>query len=418
MVKDLPSVISQAVNTNHFHLMGSHALFSFGTMTSECDLNTSTKLEELLCNYNFSRVPVAPDDTCLFSSVIFHLKQMVCLGNTGLVQHLQDIAFNVLQDDNKLAIAQLRGLVVFEMLQNRANYEGYLTANNMEYEEQVTCFKQFGVFGGEIGNVMVLALANVLRVNMILLTSMDNFPIIPVSPLHNICTQQTIYLAFNHFGAGHYDPVVETHGAKCKQNTAQNPEEVPNASSVKKEEKESCGCGRGAAKNTSNKFCVQEPGGRRTLCPCYRAWKACSVSCKCKNCCNTIGKRPVNGNDKGLARKRIKHDLQSGATNSLSFMQSRNEALAKPTWTHLENILLEVIVDVLIERLGEATADNYNVCKVFNDIASITQSAREISVPVTRKTKAAIRKKIESVMQQAVLFRQFYMRQVESNMHK
>ena len=30
-------------------------------------------------------------------------------------------------------------------------------------------------------------------------------------------------------------------------------------------------------------FCFQEPVERRTLCPCYRAYKAC---------CNTIGKRP------------------------------------------------------------------------------------------------------------------------------
>ena len=103
----------------------------------------------------------------------------------------------------------LRGLMVSELLENRATYDGYITNNEVEYEEQVKNFKQIGVYSGEIGNVMALSLTNVLRVNMVLFTSMENFPLIPISPLKKVCTHQTLYLAFNHLGSGHYDPVVE-----------------------------------------------------------------------------------------------------------------------------------------------------------------------------------------------------------------
>lgn len=82
--------------------------------------------------------------------------------------------------------------MVSELLENRATYDGYITNNGVEYEEQVENFKQIGVYSGEIGNVMVLSLTNVLRMNMVLFTSMENFPLISISSLKKVCTHQTL----------------------------------------------------------------------------------------------------------------------------------------------------------------------------------------------------------------------------------
>ena len=429
LTTDLPEIVSSAVNSNHFHLMANHALFGFGTMSSDIASDSACKLENLLSSYNFARVQVAPDGDCLFSSVIFQLKQMVTSGNVELHNHLKAIGFHILlQGEHNTAVSCLRSLMVSELLENRATYDGYITNSGVEYEEQVENFKQMGVYSGEIGNVMALSLTNVLRVNIVLFTSMENFPLIPISPLKKVCTHQTLYLAFNHLGSGHYDAVVEVaHTSETACNTIESCEKVRESSpSSESIEAKGCACGRGAAKkrklqpdgdpinSTSKVFCFQVPGERRTLCPCYRAFKACSALCRCFNCCNSIGKRPDCSQKKSQPRKREHHVLQNVEKNSLKFMQGKDERPVEPKWPKLEHILVEVIQDLLIERQGEV-ADR-DVCKVFNSIVSIADSAKEINVPISKKTEKSIKRKIKSIKEQAVLFRQFYLNQVTKNL--
>ena len=428
LTTDLPEVVNGAVNTDQFHLMATHVLFGFGTMSSYSASDSGSKLDNLLSSYNFARIPVEPNGNCLFSSVIFQLKQIISSNNSELFNHLQATGFYVLlQGDHDTAVAGLRNLMVSELLENRAVYEGYISNDVVEYEEQVKNFKQLGVYSGEVGNLMALSLTNVLRVNMILFTSMENFPIIPISPFQNICTHQTLYLAFHHFGSGHYDPVVEVANTtdstgngsiqSCEQSRESNP------SSLKGENK-GCACGRGAAKrklqpegdpikSISKAFCFQVPGERRTLCPCYRAFKACSALCRCFNCSNSIGKRPDCSQKKCQVRKRENHVLQNVETNSLKFMQSKSERPVEPKWSKLEHILVQVIQDLLIERLGEAS--DRDICKVFNNVVSIADSVKEVNVPISSKTEKTIIRKVKSIKEQAVLFRQFYLSQVTKN---
>ena len=415
LTKHLPESVSSAVNTNHYHLMTTNALFCFGAMLSKNTASTSTELEELLHSYKFAKVQVAPDGNCLFASVLFQLKQMLSAGNSDLAKHLQVLGLNIMEmRDDKAAIAALRALMVAEMLENKVEYEGYLSNESVEYEQQVREFQKLGVHSGEVGNLMALSLSNVLRINIVLLTSMVNFPVIPVTPRGNVCTDKTLYLAFSHFGSGHYDPVVED-----VINAQDNDQPMQSIPSFQKEGAKGCGCGRGASSNKSHpggrsakKFCFQEPGERRTLCPCYRAYKACTELCRCFNCCNTIGKRPESSHKKSQVRKRLKHELQNVETNNLTFMQNKGETPVDPKWTKFEHILLEVVFDRLIERIGDATDED--VSKVFNSIASTAESVSEVSL-LSRKEEAAVIKKIKSIKQQAELFRQFYLNQVELN---
>ena len=193
LTNHLPEVVSSEVNTSHFHLMASNALFCFGTMLSKDTAGTSTELEELLRSYRFAKVQVAPDGDCLFASIIFQLNQMLSAGNSDLAKHLQVLGFNIRElRDDKAAIAALRALMVAEMVENRVEYEGYLTNESVEYEDQVKEFQKLGVYSGEVGNFMALSLSNVLRINIVLLTSMVNFPVIPITPRKNVCTDETM----------------------------------------------------------------------------------------------------------------------------------------------------------------------------------------------------------------------------------
>ena len=161
------------------------------------------------------------------------------------------------------------------------------------------------------------------------------------------------------------------------------------------------------------KFCFQEPGEHRTLCPSYRAYKACTELWRCFNCCNTIDKRPESSHKKSQVQKHLKHELQKVETNNLTFMQTKGETPVDPKWTKFEHILLEIVFYRLIERIGDATDEN--VSKVFNSIASTAESISEVNLLISHKEEAAVIKKIKSIKQQAELFRQFYLNQVELN---
>lgn len=95
-------------------------------------------------------------------------------------------------------------------------------------------------------------------------------------------------------------------------------------------------------------------------------------------------------------------------------MQSKDEKPVDPKWTKFEHIPVEVIVDMMIERVGEAL--DSDVYKMFNDIVSIVESAKEINVPISSKSEKSIRNEIANIKKHAILFRQFYIDQVERNL--
>ena len=171
---------------------------------------------------------------------------MVSSGNVELHNHLKAIGFHILlQGEHNTAVSCLQSFMVSELLENRATYDSYITNNGVKYEEQVENFKQIGVYSGEIGSVMALSLMNVLRVKMVLVTSMENFPLIPISPLKKVCTHQTLYLAFNHLGTGHYDPVVEVaNTSETACDTIESCEKVRESSpSSESIQAKGCACG-------------------------------------------------------------------------------------------------------------------------------------------------------------------------------
>ena len=89
------------------------------------------------------------------------------------------------------AVSKLRKLIVAEWLEN----EDYYGLRNLCLNEQdIISYEENGVFGGALGDAMPLALANVLRLPMILFTSIANFPVV-VSPKQQVPDAQPLFLA-------------------------------------------------------------------------------------------------------------------------------------------------------------------------------------------------------------------------------
>lgn len=104
-----------------------------------------------------------------------------------------------------LLAAKLRQLVVDEWRSHQEDYEGYVVGNNIA--QQIDLFLRDGFFNSELGNTMVLALANVMGMPIIIFSSILQYPIISVNP-HHMTVAIPVFVAYNHTGCGHYDGVV------------------------------------------------------------------------------------------------------------------------------------------------------------------------------------------------------------------
>ena len=75
------------------------------------------------------------------------------------------------------------------------------------FENEVERFSHRGYFTGELGNPMVLAMANVLKIPIVIFSSLENFPTIPILPCQQLHGMPSLFLSFNAAGCGHYDYV-------------------------------------------------------------------------------------------------------------------------------------------------------------------------------------------------------------------
>lgn len=92
-------------------------------------------------------------------------------------------------------VRTLRKAVVEEWLgENTGSYQSFLTSDQLH--EQAQSFLNSGTFAGDIGDLVVRALANALKVPIVVFTSVENMPTIVVTP-PNVVTEnvQPLHLA-------------------------------------------------------------------------------------------------------------------------------------------------------------------------------------------------------------------------------
>ena len=74
--------------------------------------------------------------------------------------------------------------------------------------EEAQKFLNPGTFNCDLGDTVLLSLANALCIQFIVFTTMEYHPVIHVTP-RCIKSGCTIYLAYTHTGCGHYDSVID-----------------------------------------------------------------------------------------------------------------------------------------------------------------------------------------------------------------
>ncbi|KAJ7386187.1 hypothetical protein OS493_010580 [Desmophyllum pertusum] len=253
-------------NPRFLNLMHQQTLFAFDTMNCKIDNfdDNITKLDPFISGLGFQILSVPKDRDCLFTSIILQLEQMAPLSDSNeLSAFMERLGLgNTLLEK----VLFLRGKLVEEWLRNKSEYQKFLV--DTELEDVATEYRNSGVFTGQMGNMMLLGLANVLQMSFVVFTSMEHFSVMPVSPRTRPIIATPIYLAFNHAGPGHYDAVVI-----CESTASTG---LPDPEPVHDKPLKMCGCrcGKGAAQKRSvdgslKLFCVQIPGERRVCLPLF-----------------------------------------------------------------------------------------------------------------------------------------------------
>lgn len=83
---------------------------------------------------------------------------------------------------------------------------------------------------------MVLAMANVSKMPIVIFSSLENFPTIPILPRQQLHGMPSLFISFNAAGCGYYDYV-------CRENYLSEPEEKIGEEVKKKEKRANIECG-------------------------------------------------------------------------------------------------------------------------------------------------------------------------------
>ena len=110
----------------------------------------------------------------------------------------------------------LRTLLVREWRGHREeSYRNFLP-ESMDYISETINFETSGYFSSDLGDLMPIAMANVLRMPIVIVTSESHTPLISVCPEETILYSTPLFLAYNRLGAGHYDAAVSMLTCKLK----------------------------------------------------------------------------------------------------------------------------------------------------------------------------------------------------------
>ena len=259
------------------------------------------------------------DGDCLFSAVAFQLQSRYPREGkeSPLNLHLHTLEIEADQSDFQTTARRLRELTVQEFLgARRDECVSYLDGSHRNQSaEMANNFENRGFFDCELGNATPLALANTLQVPLVIISSIENFPVIPINPRETPLTDIPLYIAYQRVGAGHYDAMIEAPHDPSAASSIEATELCTESSQAKDYLQPEgvldqitavgCRCGRGSAKNKEGRqFCHIYKNG----CKCFQSVKGCTNACACYNCGNPYGKRPLtqSGTSDPAPRKRRK----------------------------------------------------------------------------------------------------------------
>ena len=339
------------------------------------------RLSSIVSGHGMTTVQVPKDGDCLFSSVCIAILNILRTEDSQLhsdtKRHLAALGFDRELSIEKMSV-KLRDLMVTEWRQNPEMYKQKLTTKEQEkFDMEIQKYRKKGEFCGELGDLMVMSLTNVLKIPFVLFTPIENFPVLTIYPSSgDSFSDSVLYLAYNNSGAGHYDLVKPRSELKEKMELSK---------SIK------CHCGKND-KTLETPHCEKRIR-LATRCPCAKNATGCTSSCRCKNCQNTFGKRK-NEQNQSKKRKREEQELSGDRLSGRKYMEKEGEVVAGGRWTNEETVLL---LEILSVRCKD---DIEQLCNVYNNCVSV---ANNFGMLCSFKNKVQIERKLVNLQKKKEL---------------
>ena len=202
----------------------------------------SSSLDDILANYGLNRVLISPNGNCFFLAIAYVLGHEIPKqpDSEEILQHFDSLGLASCSSGEDFC-AKLRKLMFDEWMTHPDLYQHFLTGEQI-FASEAKLFLNNGHFATELGNAMPLAMANALKLPIVIFTDMENMPLLPITPRETIKCMP-IFLTFDQSGPGHYD-AVEMPVTKCTQPSKEIPKRV-----IEPSNDDSCRCGQGAKKD-------------------------------------------------------------------------------------------------------------------------------------------------------------------------
>ena len=247
--------------------------------------------------------------------------------------------------------------------------------------------------------ILVRNTASLLSIQISILSSMKNFPVIPIFPYNLSSWSPNFYLFFK---GGIFVPLI----SKEKLNdVAVNDEEESKERSRKTLAKVKCRCGRGNTSITDGRCYTHENSKYITRCMCFRMQQPCTSKCDCRNCKNPHGDRPVKrplveSTTEGMLgssvkRKRYVHH-HSNLSKDLTvenFQTGAGLEVSLGKWSLAEKYLFEALISEM--KTEEESLTTEIVAQKFNNVVQVATNIKGLKNIVGFKTPTQINDRLK-----------------------
>ena len=153
--------------------------------------------------------PVAGHGDCFFSSVAFHVSNLLTATSphADIVNHLNTMGLSADMAITELARA-LRALIVEEWTGPNAEEYMNFIEEDVDFNLEAQKYRSEGFFHDPLGDLMPMAMSNVLNLPLCNITSESHTPVISVCPLRTVSGSVPIMLAYTSSVPCHYDALV------------------------------------------------------------------------------------------------------------------------------------------------------------------------------------------------------------------
>lgn len=188
--------------TKRVKLLTSSAMY----LPPEHKSHSESTLSGHLQGFGLSLVPIAGDGNCFFTTVAFQLFQLMSTTDvpTQTLNSLSNMGITTSMTISELA-AFLRKLLVEEWIGERIDDYVNFVPNSVDFLSEAKQFEQPGYHHGPLGDLIPMAMANILHLSLAIVTSEAHTLLISVCPSGNLISYLPLLLGYNSFGDGHYD---------------------------------------------------------------------------------------------------------------------------------------------------------------------------------------------------------------------